>query len=119
MSAVTLYGVPFSLYTGRPRSYFIKAGIPYREVPPSSEHYMSAVLPKAGSRFGIPVAELADGQVIRDGVAIVDFFESQSGFSFPPITPKQKIAADRAKYGLFMTESQCMHFCNDYHFQHG
>ncbi|MGY8892245.1 MAG: glutathione S-transferase N-terminal domain-containing protein [Pseudomonadales bacterium] len=93
MSAVTLYGVPFSLYTGRPRSYFIKAGIPYREVPPSSEHYMSAVLPKAGSRFGIPVAELADGQVIRDGVAIVDFFESQSGFSFTPITPKQKIVS--------------------------
>ncbi len=40
--------------------------------------------------------------------------KSGSGNSTAHITPKQKIAADRAKYGLFMTESQCMHFCSDY-----
>ena len=31
MSKVTLYGSSLSLYTGRARSYLIKAGIPYEE----------------------------------------------------------------------------------------
>ncbi len=44
----TLYGVPHSLYTGRVRSYLIKAGIDYREQGPNSEHYFKTVLPLAG-----------------------------------------------------------------------
>ena len=31
MSNITLYGFDFSLYTGRVRSYFIKAGLSYSE----------------------------------------------------------------------------------------
>lgn len=48
MDHITLYGVPISLYTGRARSYLIKAGIDYREEPHTSEHFFESVLPKAG-----------------------------------------------------------------------
>lgn len=87
---VTLYGAPHSLYTGRARSYFIKAGIPYRELPPSSPHFQSAVIAKAGGKLGLPTIELADGSVIRDGAAIIDYFERESGHAFSPTTPKQR-----------------------------
>ena len=93
MNPIILYGSPFSLYTGRPRSYFIKAGLPYREVPHTSEHYMNTVLPKAGGRRGMPTVELPDGTVIRDGVAIVDHFEAEGGHAFSPTTPKQRFVS--------------------------
>lgn len=86
---VTLYGSPLSLYTGRVRSYFIKAGVSYRETPPVTDHYEDVVLAKAGGRRGMPTVELADGQVIRDSVAIVDHFEAQLSAPFTPATPKQ------------------------------
>ena len=93
MDPLTLYGAPFSLYTGRVRSYFIKAGIAYREEPHSSDHFFESVLPKAGGRRGIPTVEFPDGTVIRDGVAIVDHFESLNGGLFSPSTPKQRIVS--------------------------
>jgi glutathione S-transferase len=86
---VTLYGSPLSLYTGRVRSYFIKAGIEFREVAPISDHYEDVVIPLAGGRRGMPTVELADGQVIRDSVAIVDHFETDLGTPFTPVTEKQ------------------------------
>ncbi|MEO1730312.1 MAG: glutathione S-transferase family protein [Pseudomonadota bacterium] len=85
-----IVGVPNSLYTGRARSYFIKAGIPYREIPPSDPHYLSTILPLAGGRIGLPTIELPDGRVIRDGAAIIDHFEDESGHTFSPATPKQR-----------------------------
>ena len=88
--AITLYGVPHSLYTGRARSYLIKAGIPFRERPPSVPHYQSEVIPKAGGKLGLPTIEFPDGRVIRDGASIIDFFEGESGESFSPSTPKQR-----------------------------
>ena len=93
MQPIVLYGVPISLYTGRARSYLIKAGLPYREAPPTSAHFMRTVLPKAGGRRSMPTVELPDGTVIRDSVAIVDHFESASGRGFSPKTPKQRIVS--------------------------
>ena len=87
---LTLYGVPHSLYTGRARSYLIKAGIPYREAPPSDPRFASEIVAKAGGRLGLPTVELADGTVIRDGASIIDHFEAQSGHTFSPTTPKQR-----------------------------
>ncbi len=87
---MTLYGVPNSLYTGRARSYFIKAGLPYREVSPADGHYQSHVIAAAGGRLGLPTIELEDGAVIRDGASIIDHFEAQSGHTFSPATPKQR-----------------------------
>lgn len=91
MQAITLYGSPMSLYTGRVRSYFIKAGIAFEEEPHASAHFFEVVLPKAGGRRGIPTIEFPDGRVIRDGVAIVDHFEAESGFPFTPHTPHQHL----------------------------
>ncbi|NCF43676.1 MAG: glutathione S-transferase family protein [Proteobacteria bacterium] len=86
---VTLYGSPLSLYTGRVRSYFIKAGIEFREIAPISDHYEDVVIPLAGGRRGMPTMEFADGLVIRDSVAIVDHFEAKLGTPYTPETPKQ------------------------------
>lgn len=83
-----LYASPMSLYSARVRTYFIKAGIEFREVAPVSDHYEDVVLPKAGGRRSMPTVELPDGTVIRDSVAILDYFESKSGFSFTPQSPK-------------------------------
>ena len=48
MQELTLYASPVSLYSGKARSYLIKAGIPYREIPPGGAHFVERVLPKAG-----------------------------------------------------------------------
>ena len=93
MTHITLYGSPMSLYTGRARSYLIKAGLAYREVPTTSRHFLDTVLPKAGGRRSLPTVELADGTVIRDGVAIVDHFEAERGDAFSPVSPKQRIVS--------------------------
>lgn len=93
MNEIILYGSPMSLYTGRARSYLIKAGIAYREEPHASKHFFDSVLPKAGGRRGIPTVEFPDGSVIRDGVAIIDHFEDLGGHRFSPTTPKQRIVS--------------------------
>jgi len=90
LKEVTLYGAPHSLFTGRARCYLIKADIPYREQNLGSQHYRTDVLPKAGGRSGMPTIETADGEVIRDGAAIIDRFEAETGHSFSPLTPKQR-----------------------------
>jgi len=87
---VTLYGSPVSLYTGKVRSYLIKAGIPFREEPPVTDHYEDVVLEKAGGRRSMPTVELSDGKVIRDSAAIIDYFEAELASPFTPVTPKQK-----------------------------
>ncbi|MEM6544391.1 MAG: glutathione S-transferase family protein [Pseudomonadota bacterium] len=92
MKPHTLYGAPLSLYTGRARSYLIKAGIEYREKQARSEYFKNVVLPKAGLRT-LPVLELANGEVIRDGAAIVDYFEAELAHPFTPSSPKQKLAS--------------------------
>ncbi len=73
MQEHTLYAVPFSLYSGKARSYLIKAGIPFREMAPSDPHYHERVLPQAG-RQSLPTIELAEGTVVRDGTQIIDHF---------------------------------------------
>ena len=91
MAALTLYGSPMSLYTGRVRSYLIKSGIAFEEEPHASAHFFDVVLPKAGGQRGIPTIEFADGRVIRDGVAIVEHFEAERGRPFTPTTPMQLV----------------------------
>jgi len=91
MPEITLYGSPLSLYTGRARSYLIKTGKNYTETLPISSHYEEVILPKMGGRRSIPVVETAEGEVIRDGAAIIDHFENISGQEHTPGTAKQKI----------------------------
>lgn len=93
MEPITLYGGAFSLWTGRARSYLIKSGIAYREEPHASRHFYDFVLPKAGGRRGIPTIEFPNGDVIRDGVAIVDHFEALNGEAHSPKAPRQQIVS--------------------------
>jgi len=90
MEPVKLYGMMLSGNTGRARSYFLHAGIPYREIGPSTPHYVRTVVPQAGGVATMPTIEFADGRVIRDGAAIIDHFEDQSGHAFSPSGPKQR-----------------------------
>jgi glutathione S-transferase len=91
MSEITLYGSPLSLYTGKARSYLIKARLAYREVLPNSQHFEETVLPKMGGRRSIPTIETTTGEIIRDGGAIIDHYESLNGNLFTPSTAKQSV----------------------------
>jgi len=89
----TLYGAPFSLYTGKARAYLIKQKIPYRELATITEHFFKDVLP-AVHRWRIPTLELPGNVYIQDGTMIIDHFEKQPDIpSALPDTPKQKIVA--------------------------
>ena len=89
----TLYGAPFSLYTGKARSYLIKQGIPYRELIPKTGHFKNEVLPVV-HRLMMPTLELPGNTFIQDSTMIIDYFENQPGItSTLPDTPKQKIIA--------------------------
>ena len=88
---VTLYAAPQSLYSGRARSYLIKAKVDYKEQSFISNHFADKVLEKAGGRRGLPTIEMEDGTVIRDGAAIIDHFEALNGHAFSPATPKQRV----------------------------
>ena len=83
----TLYGSPLSLYTGKARSYLIKQGIAYQEIIPTTAHFRDQVRPHAGGQ-SIPVLETADGVIIRDSTAIIDFFDMQAGRIEAPLGPR-------------------------------
>lgn len=86
----TLYGIPHSLYTGKVRSYLIKKKVPFNELSCGHESFKRDIVPKANMAT-IPVVLTPDGQVIRDGAAIIEHFESQGEREFQPISPCQKI----------------------------
>ena len=87
-----LYAIPHSLYSGRARSYLIKAGIPFREYSTGHESYKANIVPQAKLRT-VPTLETCEGQVIRDGAAIIEHFESITGRPFQPTTPKQRVVS--------------------------
>lgn len=84
-----LYAISHSLYSGRARSYLIKAGIPFREMSTGHESFKAEVLPKAGLPT-IPTLQTPQGEVIRDGAKIIDHFEAQNGNAFQPKGVKQQ-----------------------------
>ena len=86
----TLYAITHSLYSGRARSYLIKQGIPYRELSTGHESFKAQVLPR-GKLPTIPTLLTAQGEVIRDGAAIIEHFEAASGRPCRPLTARQQI----------------------------
>ena len=87
-----LYGITHSLYTGRARSYLIKSGTPFRELSSGHKSFKAEVLPES-KLATIPVLVTPEGEVIRDGGAIIEHFESTSGRPFQPSSPKQQIVS--------------------------
>ena len=85
-----LYAVTHSLYSGRARSYLIKHQIPFQELSTGHESFKAEVLPK-GKLPTIPTLVTPEGEVIRDGAAIIEYFEVANGRSSRPTGPKQRI----------------------------
>ena len=85
-----LYAMPHSLYSGRARSYLIKNGIPFEERSTGHESFKAEVLPKSKLPT-IPTLVTTEGEVIRDGAAIIEHFEAASGRPCQPPGPRQQV----------------------------
>jgi glutathione S-transferase len=85
-----LYAMPHSLYSGRARSYLIKNHIPFEERSTGHESFKAEVLPK-GKLPTIPTLVTVDGEVIRDGAAIIEHFEAASGRPCQPPGARQQV----------------------------
>ena len=85
-----LYAITHSLYSGRARSYLIKHQIPFQELSTGHESFKAEVLPK-GKLATIPTLVTPEGEVIRDGAAIIEHFEAESDRPSQPRGPKQRI----------------------------
>ena len=85
-----LYAITHSLYSGRARSYLIKHQIPFQELSTGHESFKAEVLPK-GKLATIPTLVTPEGEVIRDGAAIIEHFETASGRPCRPTGPRQQI----------------------------
>jgi len=88
----TLYAITHSLYSGRARSYLVKQGIPFRELSTGHESFKAEVLPK-GKLPTIPTLVTPQGEVIRDGAAIIEHFEAANGRPCRPAGPRQQIVS--------------------------
>jgi glutathione S-transferase len=73
-----LYAMPHSLYSARARSYLIKQEIPFEEYSTGHESFKREVLP-AAKLPTIPTLVTPEGQVVRDGAAIIEYFELRAG----------------------------------------
>ena len=85
-----LYAMPHSLYSGRARSYLIKNRIPFEERSTGHESFKAEVLPKSKLPT-IPTLVTAEGEVIRDGAAIIEHFEAATGRPCQPLGPRQQV----------------------------
>ena len=87
-----LYAITHSLYSGRARAYLIKQGIPFREMSTGHESFKAEVLPR-GRLPTIPTLVTPEGEVIRDGAAIIEHFEAANGRPCRPPGPRQQIVS--------------------------
>jgi len=81
-----------SLYSGRARSYLIKHQIPFEELSTGHESFKADVLPK-GKLPTIPTLVTPQGEVIRDGAAIIEHFETINGRPSKPSGGRQQIVS--------------------------
>ena len=84
-----LYSGPHSLYAGRARAYLIKRCISFEER--SITHSSFAEIKPIAKLPTVPILVTPNGEVIRDGAAIINYFESTLGRLFRPINPIQNI----------------------------
>ena len=87
--AITLYGAPVGLWTGKIRSYLRKQGIPYIERLPTDPVFQGEVMPIV-KRFINPVIRFGDGTLVQDTADIIDHLE-QYGHARFSVYPKQPL----------------------------
>jgi glutathione S-transferase len=85
-----LYAMPHSLYSGRARSYLIKNRIPFEERSTGHESFKAEVLPKSILPT-IPTLVTPEGDVVRDGAAIIEHFEAARGRPCQPPGARQQV----------------------------
>jgi len=89
----TLYGLDFSLFTGKTRSYLRKKGIPFEEVGVRWGKIRSFIIERTGVKY-VPVVKTPDDKVIQDTTVIIDELEKRfPEHSVYPDTPKQKLVS--------------------------
>ncbi|MGB0477726.1 MAG: glutathione S-transferase C-terminal domain-containing protein [Parvibaculales bacterium] len=88
------YSWSVSLYSGKARAYLIKQHIDFDDISPADPHYDAHIRPAIG-RWIIPVMETPQGEIVQDGVDIIDWFESRNLARCPayPETPKHLITS--------------------------
>jgi glutathione S-transferase len=87
-----LYAMPHSLYSARARSYLIKQGIPFEEFSTGHESFKREVLPEAQLPT-IPTLVTPEGEVVRDGAAIIEYFESRADRPCQPPSACQSVVS--------------------------
>ena len=87
-----LYAMPHSLYSARARSYLIKHGIPFQEYSTGHESFKREVLPEAKLPT-IPTLVTPEGEVVRDGAAIIEYFESRADRPCQPPSACQSVVS--------------------------
>ncbi len=93
MPLLTLWGTPHSLFTGKVRSYLIKKGLPFRELPPSHPRYQAKVVP-AVRQVVVPIVEVGTGEFLQDSTEIIAELERRYPDSpMVPSTPVQRTMA--------------------------
>lgn len=84
-----LYGMSASLFTGKVRAYLIHNGIPFIERGAGHPTFTQEIVPQIG-RWIIPVLVTPDGEIIQDGVDIIDHLDAQ-GLSRHPLRPEDPV----------------------------
>ena len=87
-----LYAAPHSLYVGRVRSYLIKHNIKFEERSIGHDSFRTEVVP-FGKLPTIPTLVTPTGEVIRDGAAIIEYFEAASNYTSCPRGPMQRLVS--------------------------
>jgi len=109
--ALTLWGTPHSLYTGKVRSYLIKKGLPFRELFPHHPRFGTEVLP-AVRLMVMPIVETPDGQFYQDTSDIISALERRHPQApVVPSTPVQRVVASLLDgYGSECLLPAAMHY---------
>ena len=89
----TLYGTPFSLYSGKARAYLDFKQIPYQEQYATVGVYKKVIVPETGMKM-IPVVKTPDGTFLQDTAVIIEALEkAHPERPVVPQTPRQKLVS--------------------------
>ena len=83
-----------SLYSAKARAYLIKQHVDFDDTSPADPHYEAHIRPAIG-RWIIPVMQTPEGEIVQDGVDIIEWFENSNMARLPayPQTPKHLISS--------------------------
>jgi len=112
-----LYGLDFSLFAVKTRSYLCKKGSPFEELSVSWGKIRNFIIERTGGEF-IPVIHTPDDKVIQDTTVIIDELERRfPEHSVYPDTPRQKLLSLLlelyADEGLFIPAMHYRWYCEE------